>query len=150
MDEYPTRTLGEQAAAEGGARLEPASGAVNELAELVADLLEPTELVPADRLAALRGQVGGGSLAQSLLDHGLADSVGLARALAERHRLPFIEILGRELPPQALSPLSLDALRRVGAIPYAFDGTRLSIAVSDPSDVAAIDELRLAAGGLQV
>jgi hypothetical protein len=51
----------------------PASFPVNEVAELVADLIESTGLVSADRLAAVRGRVKqGGSFAQAILDEGVA------------------------------------------------------------------------------
>ena len=47
----------------------PAAHGVNEVAELVADLIEATGLVSADRLAAVRGRVKqGGSFAQAVLD----------------------------------------------------------------------------------
>src|SRR5689334_13623415 len=77
--------------------------AVNEVAQLVADLLEPTGLVPSDRLAAARSRAGGsGSLAQALIDEGLADSVGLAKALADRYHLSYVELVGQAIPEDAL------------------------------------------------
>jgi type IV pilus assembly protein PilB len=136
--------------AEGDARLQ-SQEAVNELAQLVADLLEPTGLVPPDRLAAARSRAGAsGSLAQAIIDEGLADSVGFARALADRHRLAYVDVLGLKIAPDALSSIPLDALRRLVALPYRREGSRLWVAVADPSNVAMVDELRLAAGGLQV
>jgi type IV pilus assembly protein PilB len=148
MDESPL-TLHTPAHTGDAARL-PAADGVNELAQLVADLLEPSGLIPADRLAALRGATGGGSIAQALIDQGLADGVGLARALADRYRLAFVDVLAEGVQEEAVAKVSLDALRRVVALPYRLDGTRLFVAIADPSDVAAIDELRLAAGGLHV
>jgi len=142
-------TQQQQETAAGASRIE-AQPSVNELAELVIDLLEPTGLVPADRLAALRGRAGAGSIAQALADEGLADSVGLARALADRYRLPVIDILAEPVSEQAVHTLPLDALRRIGALPYRLDGNRLWVAIADPSDVGAVDELRLAAAAYQL
>ena len=46
---------------------------VNAVAELVADLLGTTGLIPPDKLAIVRGRAGaGGSLAQALVDEGVA------------------------------------------------------------------------------
>ena len=150
MDQYdPTRTLDEAATAAGGARLEGAD-AVNELAELVVDLLEPSGLIPADHLAALRGRVGAGSVAQALVDGGFADSVGFARALADRYRLGYVDLLNEAVDPQAVARIPFDALRRINALPYRVDGSRLWVAIADPSDVGAVDELRLAAAGYHV
>ncbi|HEX5449981.1 MAG TPA: ATPase, T2SS/T4P/T4SS family, partial [Gaiellaceae bacterium] len=136
--------------AEAQARLEGQDG-VNPLAELVADLLDPTGLVPADRLAAARSRAGAtGSLAQALLDEGLADGVGLARALADRHHVAYVEVVGLQIPHEVVESIPLDALRRLVALPFRREGSRLWVAVADPSDVGTVDELRLAAGGLQV
>jgi type IV pilus assembly protein PilB len=145
MDEqdYPTSTLGETADG-GGARLEGA-GQVNELAELVADLLEATGLVPPDRLAAARGRAGGGSLAQALVDEGLASSEGVARVLAERYRIPFVDIVAERPEPNAIELVPLAVLERAVALPYRLDGNTLRVAIADPGDIGAIDELRLAA-----
>ena len=53
------RTVG-PASSEGTAipALRPAGGGVNATAELVADLLAATELVPPDKLAIVRGRAG--------------------------------------------------------------------------------------------
>jgi type IV pilus assembly protein PilB len=150
MDEQQTTSwLRRAVGSDGGPRLRGAE-AVNELGELVADLLEPTDLVPADRLAALRGRTGTGSIAQALLDEGLADSVGLARVLAERHRLPFLDMAGRQISAEAVATVPVEVLRRVTALPFQIDGSRLWVAIADPTDVAAVDELRLAAGAFQL
>ena len=150
MDEqqHPTSTLGDSAP-EGGARLEGA-GQVNELAALVADLLEATGLVPPDRLAAARGRAGGGSLAQALVDEGLASSDGVARVLAERYRIPFVDIVAERPAPDAIELVPLAVLERAVALPYRLDGNTLHVAIADPGDIGAIDELRLAAARFQL
>src|SRR5439155_24118898 len=132
MDELHPTSLHPPAQAEHGARLE-GTGQVNELAELVADLIEATGLVPADRLAAARGRAGTGSLAQALVDDGLADGEGLARALAERHRLPYVDIVAEEVSPEAIAKIPLSVLSRTTALPYHLDGGRLRVAIADPA-----------------
>ena len=127
----------------GGASPMPAQSTVNEMAELIADLLEPTGLVAKDRLAALRGRVGTGSFAEALRREGLASDEGVARALAARYRLPFVDILAEEIAQEAVDSIPLAVLQRVGALPYKFDGQTLYVAISNPADVAGIDELRL-------
>jgi len=150
MDELQHRisTLGESAAG-GDARL-TGVGQVNELAALVADLLEATGLVPPDRLAAARGRAGGGSLAQALVDEGLASSDGVARVLAERYRIPFVDIVAERPAPDAIELVPLAVLERAVALPYRLDGNTLHVAIADPGDIGAIDELRLAAARFQL
>jgi type IV pilus assembly protein PilB len=149
MDEHQLSSLRRAVETEGGARLEGA-GQVNELAELVADLLGQTELVPADRLAAARGRAGSGSLAQALIDEGLATPEGVARALADRYRLPFVDLLAERVSPDAIEQIPLAVLERATALPYKLSGNVLSVAIADPADVGAIDELRLAAARFQL
>jgi type IV pilus assembly protein PilB len=122
----------------------PSANAVNELAELVVDLIEGTGLVPADRLVAARRRAGAGSLAQALVDEGLASSEGVARARAARHHLPYVDILGERVQPEAVQQIPLPVLERAAALPYRIEGGALKVAIADPANIAAIDELRLA------
>ncbi len=123
----------------------PAGHPVNEVAELVADLIEATGLVSPDRLATVRGRVKqGGSFAQAVLDEGVATPEGLARTLASRFQLPFIDLPLTGVSEEAAKEIPIHVLERVGALPYALEGNTLQIAVADPGNVHAIDELRLA------
>jgi type IV pilus assembly protein PilB len=132
------------AATSGQDRL-PAPFPVNETAELVADLIESTGLVPADKLALVRGRARqGGSLAQAILEEGVASPEGIARTLASRFHLPFVDLPVTGISSEAARELPLHVLERIVAVPYTLDGNVLWIAVADPGNVHAIDELRLA------
>jgi type IV pilus assembly protein PilB len=119
---------------------------VNTNAELVADLIGTTQLLSADRIAQVRGraQQTRGSFAQALLDEGLATSEGLARLLATRHGLPFVELAFTGVDKAASGEIPLHVLERVTAVPYALRDDALHVAIADPANVHAIDELRLA------
>src|SRR5881392_3875067 len=122
----------------------PASFPVNELAELVADLIESTGLVSPDRLAPARSRAKqGSSFASAVLDEGIATPEGIARTLASRFHLPFVDLPLVGVDQDAVEKLPLHVLERVNAIPYAVDDNVLRIAVGDPGNVQAIDELRL-------
>jgi type IV pilus assembly protein PilB len=127
----------------GGTEL-PASFPVNELAELVADLIETTGLVPADKLALVRGRAKQGiSFSQAVLDEGVASPEGIARTMASRFQMPFVDLAVTTVQEEAANQLPLHVLERVVALPYELDGNVLRIAVADPGNVQAIDELRL-------
>jgi type IV pilus assembly protein PilB len=126
-----------------GGGLIPAS-AVNAVAELVADLLAATNLLPEDKLNVLRGRAGQGSIANAILDEGYASSEGVARMLAARHHLPLVDLPFVGVNKAASELVPLHVLERLVAIPYALDGETLRVAVADPADLHAIDELRLA------
>src|SRR5579862_2356721 len=113
---------------------------VNPIAQLVADILEPTGLIPLDRLAAVRARAGQGSLAQAIRDEGLASEEGVARSLAERYHLPYVDLHAIEPEPEALAALPPSVLERVIALPYRLTGSTLQVAIPDPGDVAAVDE----------
>jgi type IV pilus assembly protein PilB len=118
---------------------------VNASAELLADLLAATGLIPDDKLAIARGRAGAaGSLAQALIDEGIATQEGIARTLAARYQLPLIDLADTGVEENAAKEVPLHVLERVGAIPFARDGNVLRVAVADPGNVNAIDELRIA------
>jgi len=118
--------------------------ALNQTSELVADLLAATGLLPPDRLAIVRGRAGQGSIAQAIADENLASSDGVARILASRYRLPYVDLALVTVDTEAVGLIPMHVLERVGALPYALDGDRLQIAIADPQNVQTIDELRLA------
>jgi type IV pilus assembly protein PilB len=119
---------------------------VNPSAELVADLVAATGLLGPDRLAQVRGRAAStrGSFAQALLDEGLATDGGVARLLASRHQLPFIELSFTGVDQTVAKLLPLHVLERGSALPYALRDDVLSVAIADPTDIHTIDELRLA------
>ena len=118
---------------------------VNATAELVADLLAATGLVAADKLALVRGRAGAtGSLAQAIIDEGVASSDGIARTLAARHQLPLVDLAVVAVDDEAAKQIALHVLERVIAVPYAVADGQLHVAIADPANIHGIDELRLA------
>jgi type IV pilus assembly protein PilB len=75
---------------------------------------------------------------------GRAASTTLARQLADRYELPFVDLRAAGVLRAAADTIEALVLVRAHAVPYAFDGERVLIAIGDPSDVQAIDELRFA------
>jgi type IV pilus assembly protein PilB len=117
---------------------------VNALAELLHDLLASTGLVAADKLALVRGRAATGSFAEALLAEGVASGVGIARALAARHHLPLVDLAVTEIDTEAANLVPLHVLERIVAIPYVLEEDTLKVAIADPGNLHAIDELRLA------
>src|SRR5438067_1292020 len=141
------RTVGNQptsATPQGGARIGGAPPPINALAELVADLLSATGLVPADQLAIAKGAVGQGSFAEALVQRGAASSEGIARTLAARYHMPLVDLPLTGVDPQAAKEIPLHVLERIVAIPYALTDGVLRVALADPGNIQAIDELRIA------
>jgi type IV pilus assembly protein PilB len=150
MDNLERPTLRKAGSAEGEVAVPASPGmsgfGVNTNSELVADLIGTTQLLSADRIAQVRGraQQTRGSFAQALLDEGFATSEGLARLLATRHGLPFVELAFTGIDKDVVGQIPLHVLERVTALPYALREGTLYVAIADPANVHAIDELRLA------
>src|SRR3989440_10052524 len=109
----------------------PGGPGVNELAELVSDLLAATGLVPADKLALVRGRAGqSGSIAQAIVDEGVASTEGIARMLAARHQLSLVDLPLTGVDAEAAEGVPLHVLERTRAIPYAVAKGYLSVAVA--------------------
>ncbi len=152
MSDMPEHPISHGALPEQGEAPAPSLGAplqsfgVNAPAELVADLIAATGLISPDRLAQARSRAAQtrGSFAQALLDEGLATGGGVARLLAARHQLPFIELGITGIDAKASKLLPLHVLERAPALPYALRDDILYVAIADPMNVHGIDELRLA------
>jgi type IV pilus assembly protein PilB len=114
------------------------------LGEVVVDLLEATGLVPPDQVPSLRAAAGTDSVVQALVDLRLASGEAIARILAARHHLPLVELGLTGVDPNASAAVPLHVLERVRAIPYAFEGETLCVAVADPGNVHGIDEIKIA------
>jgi type IV pilus assembly protein PilB len=128
----------------GGAGLGGNAPPINALAELVADLIAATGLVPADKLALVRGAAGMGSFAHALVENNVASSEGLAKTLAARYQMPLVDLALTGVADDAPGEIALHVLERLVAIPYALDNGTLRVAIADPGNIQGIDELRLA------
>jgi MshEN domain len=93
---------------------------------------------------ALIDQHGTGlRLGELLVAWGWVSSAAISRALAEQYELEFVDLDDAEIDPAAVERLPAKIARNHDAIPISFleDG-RLLVAVADPTDVGACDELR--------
>jgi type IV pilus assembly protein PilB len=118
--------------------------AVNGLAELVADVVEHTGLLSAEEVASVRARARTGSFPQALIDEGLAAGERVAAALGARFGMSVVDLLETGVSQDAAAEIPLHVLERVVAIPYDIDGGVLKVAIGDPQNVNAIDELKLA------
>ena len=111
---------------------------------LVVDLLETTGLIPEAKFDVLREKANHLPVVQVLIDEGLASSEAIARLVAAQHGLQTVELGAGGIDPTAAEVLPLHVLEQVQAIPYAFEGDTLCVAIADPQNVHGIDALRLA------
>jgi type II secretory ATPase GspE/PulE/Tfp pilus assembly ATPase PilB-like protein len=65
----------------------------------------------------------------------------LARRLAERYRLDFVDLAQFSIDHDLFRSIPADLMLRYGFVPYRREGQALVIVVSDPTDLPMIDEL---------
>jgi hypothetical protein len=111
-------------------------------------LVAGRHLTPADLKKALDAQlVFGGRLGTNLIDLGLLDEETLTRVL---HEQKHVEVatpkMLEEADPKALRLLPAKIAARHHAIPFAVAEHELKVALLDPTDLIAIDEIAFASG----
>ena len=138
-------TPAEAAPAPAPARTLATPFGVDETSELLLDLLEATTLIEVGAMPEVRARTASGTpVTQALIDEGAATSDGVARMLAVRHHLPVIDLPAVGVAVDAAQLIPIQTLERSVAIPYAVEDDVLRVAVADPGNLHAIDELRLA------
>jgi type IV pilus assembly protein PilB len=97
--------------------------------------------------AIAQGNATGRLAEQVLLEAGAINLDQLARATAQRFGLCHVDLARFKIDLAALNLLSSQAARRLNAAPIGFDERgRLRVAISDPSNVIALDDLKLVTG----
>ncbi|MGH3134386.1 MAG: ATPase, T2SS/T4P/T4SS family [Gaiellaceae bacterium] len=113
---------------------------------VLGSLLLRDRLVTEDELDAALAQQRLSStrrLGEILVSRGVLTEPDVARALAEQHELPFVELSEYEIDPAAASliPVELALLHCALPVAYRPDGTLL-VVVADPTSAVYSDELR--------
>jgi len=82
-----------------------------------------------------------GTAEPSAVDHAAESAV--ARRLAERYRLEFVDLARFNIDHDLFRSIPADLMLRYGFVPVRREGQTLVIVVSDPTDLPMIDELAL-------
>jgi type IV pilus assembly protein PilB len=86
------------------------------------------------------------SLGRVLIDAGIVSEGDLVSTLAARIGLEFVDLLDYTIDPSAVGLISDSLARRFQAVPVAWEENRLVVAMADPSNVVAIDDIRTITG----
>ncbi|MGB3635238.1 MAG: ATPase, T2SS/T4P/T4SS family, partial [Rubrobacteraceae bacterium] len=86
------------------------------------------------------------NLGEILISLGLILPADLAQALARRLRLEYIELSDTDVDRGLTSLIDHKVLRRHGAVPLRMQDGRLLVAMSDPKDIYALEDLRMISG----
>jgi len=83
----------------------------------------------------------GRKLGRVLTEMGIVKEEAISRALSRQFNIPFIELQRYELPAEATTLLSESQARRLRAMALGSSATAVRVAMADPTDLAAFDEL---------
>jgi type IV pilus assembly protein PilB len=81
-----------------------------------------------------------------LIDQGTVTEVELAEVLAAAYGITSIDLTGYPIDPLAVAIIPLALSRRHRVLGIAVDADELTVAVADPGDVMALDDLRASTG----
>jgi type IV pilus assembly protein PilB len=115
----------------------------------ISDVIVEMGFLPRERVDAAveEGKASGRSPEQVLLESSAITGDQLARAVAQRFGLHHVDLTIYKTDVTALNSITPQAARRLDAVPVGFDEKgHLMVAMADPSNVLALDDLKLMTG----
>jgi type IV pilus assembly protein PilB len=113
------------------------AGQLDELL-LARGLVDPEQLEQARLHAVEKGR----SLGRTLIEMKFVTEAGLVAVLADQLGLEFVDLSEAQLDQSAIALVSESVARKHNCIPIGFDGDRLIVAMADPANVLAVDDIR--------
>ena len=81
-------------------------------------------------------------LGRILVERGMVSESDLVSVLAAQVGFEFVDLAEYRVDPRAVGLVSESLSRRYGVLPIGWDGERLVVAMADPSNVFALDDIR--------
>jgi type IV pilus assembly protein PilB len=118
-------------------------------ANFVTDVLVALGYVAPERVEAAiaESRLAGKSPERILLEQNAIDARQLSRAIAERYGLDHVDLSVYPVDMAAANLLSIASARRYQAVPIGYlDSETLLVAMADPANVLAADDIKMATG----
>ncbi|HEY2334582.1 MAG TPA: ATPase, T2SS/T4P/T4SS family [Solirubrobacterales bacterium] len=115
----------------------------------VTDVLVDLRFAPEDRArqAIEEARAVGRTPESLLLEQGVIDADQLSRAVAERYGLEHVDLAVYQVDMAAANLISVNTARRYMALPIGFaDKQTLIVAMADPTNILAVDDIQIATG----
>ena len=112
------------------------------------DILLESGLVSVDQLTSAidEQQRLGRSLGRVLVDLGMVTESQLVAALAQQIGLPFVDLTEYPVDGSAVASISATVAKRHAALPIGYEDGKLLVAMADPANVFAVDDIRSITG----
>ena len=98
------------------------------------------------RLAQARLRESGGALTTHIVRHSEVPEAELLTLLQEEYHLPVVDPAAIEIPPEVVDVLPAVLVAKFHVIPVNLSRTTLTLAMADPSNLAAINEVKFLTG----
>ncbi|MEW6308457.1 MAG: GspE/PulE family protein [Bacillota bacterium] len=115
------------------------------LQKRLGDLLVDAKLITPDQLAEALAthRATGSRIGDVLVELGMVSEEDIAKMLARQLGVPHIDVGDLRVDREAAKSITPQVAKRYRAVPVAKDGTTLTVAMSEPLNVMALDDLRL-------
>jgi len=109
-------------------------------------LLRKRKITPEQLMTAVKdAKLSGSTLTQQLVQNNVFTTEELTKFIASTYGRPVVDLSKIEIDPK-LTSISLDILKKNQAIPIRRRGNMLTLAVADPYDIHALDEMSFISG----
>lgn len=88
----------------------------------------------------------GGALSTALVKLNFISDADLTAYLQKEYRLPLVDPAGMDLPPEVIRLIPPALVNRHHLVPISLSGSSLTLAMSDPSNLVAINEVKFLTG----
>ena len=111
-------------------------------------LLLENNLIGEDQLneALVEHNDSGKSLGRVLIDRGVLTEGQLTSVLAEQIGIRYVDLTSYDVDPEAATLVDANLARRYTIMPIDFDHGKLMVAMADPTNVFALDDVRIMTG----
>jgi type IV pilus assembly protein PilB len=109
-------------------------------------LLVGSGVIDDEQLAEAAAVADGRPLPHVLDELGFASETVVAQAVAESMGLPFVDIGGYDMDPAAALLLKTELMRRYCVLPLSIEDGQLVVAMADPANIFAMDDVRIVTG----
>lgn len=111
----------------------------------IGDILIAKKLVTQEQINEILPRTDGNRtrLGEVLISKGLVSEEDLARSLAEQRDLRYVDLANFRVPAKFFETIPLELMERYRFVPMEDSGELLAIAMTDPNNVPAIDELEM-------
>src|SRR5438876_476194 len=118
------------------------------MAVKLGDLLLKAKLISQEQLeAALKSQrEEGGKLGEALVRVGAVTETDITETLSQQFGVPSIDLASFEIDPAVIKIVPGDVARKYGVLPVNKTGATLTIAMGDPTNVFAMDDIKFMTG----